>query len=127
MGKVRKCHEAADCFPCKAIIHGCFYCNQPEPTELLDEKCWTPRCPECRHEFINCAANNFSIELDQQAERIKELKSEMEGRLDGADEAIYQLAARSKELKERIEFAVEYLPESPHRALGFLKPVLEGE
>ncbi len=37
-----------------------------------------------------------------------------------------QLQAENKELKERIEFAVEYLPESPDKALRFLKPVLKG-
>ncbi len=30
-----------------------------------------------------------------------------------------------KELKERIEFAVDYLPECPDKALAFLTPVVK--
>ncbi len=37
---------------------------------------------------------------------------------------IEQLQAKNKELKERIEFAIEYLPMSPNKALGFLEPAL---
>ena len=36
-----------------------------------------------------------------------------------------QLQAENKELKERIEFAIEYLPMSPNKALGFLEPALQ--
>lgn len=35
------------------------------------------------------------------------------------------LEAKNEELKERIEFAVDYLPESPNKALGFLEPALK--
>ncbi len=40
---------------------------------------------------------------------------------------INPLLAANKELKERIEFAVEYLPESPDKALRFLEPALKGK
>ncbi len=38
---------------------------------------------------------------------------------------IDQLQAENKLLRERIETAVEYLPECPDKALSFLKPALQ--
>ena len=40
---------------------------------------------------------------------------------------IKHLQAEIKRLKERIEFAVDYLPESPNKAIAFLTPALKGE
>ena len=39
--------------------------------------------------------------------------------------AFEQLQAENKDLMERIELAVGYLPESPDKALSFLKPEQE--
>ena len=38
-----------------------------------------------------------------------------------------QIQTEIKELKERIEFAVDYLPECPDQAKSFLAPALNGE
>ena len=50
--------------------------------------------------------------------------SQNEGAGDTAIRIIKQLEAENKELKERIEFAVDYLPESPNKARAFLSPAL---
>jgi len=39
-------------------------------------------------------------------------------------QCIIRLRGENKDLKERIEMAVSYLPESPDKAKGFLIPVL---
>ena len=38
-----------------------------------------------------------------------------------------ELAKKVKRLEERIELAVDYLPESPNKAIAFLTPALKGD
>ena len=44
-----------------------------------------------------------------------------------AEHSYERLNEENKRLKERIEFAVDYLPESPNKAIAFLTPALKGE
>ncbi len=44
-----------------------------------------------------------------------------------AQKEVKELEAEIKRLKERIKFAVDYLPDSPNKAIAFLTPALKGE
>ena len=66
------------------------------------------------------------------AERIKRLRAitsdtSVQSIMDKCLNEIEQLQAEKKELIERIELAIFYLPECPDRAKSFLESALKGE
>lgn len=61
--------------------------------------------------------------------QIRELKSEMEGRLDGADEVIYQLKMKNKFLNDAVDFLRGKLSKWPNM-LGYIEEadeIIEGK
>ena len=72
------------------------------------------------------AANSIK-QLETKLENSKQYAGGLENAQGFLDRKIADLEAEIKRLKERIEFALDYLPESPNKAIAFLTPAFKGE